>query len=252
MNSRLSVAIITLNEERNLAECLASVSFADEIVVVDGGSRDRSCEIARAAGARVIEEPDWQGFGVQKNRAIDACSGDWVLSIDADERVPQNLRAEIQTVLRDSAFDVYEIPRSSYYCGRFMRHSGWWPDHVRRLFRRGTARFSPAPVHESLQTDRSVGRMNTPLEHWSFRTMEDVLDKVNRYSSLSAPVVIERGGRPSLFTAIFHGAGAFLRTYFLRCGFLDGSHGFMLAVSNAEGSYYRYVKAMLIQQQRRD
>ena len=252
MNSRLSVAIITLNEERNLAECLASVSFADEIVVVDGGSRDRSCEIARAAGARVIEEPDWQGFGVQKNRAIDACSGDWVLSIDADERVPQNLRAEIQTVLRDSAFDVYEIPRSSYYCGRFMRHSGWWPDHVRRLFRRGTARFSPAPVHESLQTDRSVGRLNTPLEHWSFRTMEDVLDKVNRYSSLSAPVVIERGDRPSLFTAIFHGAGAFLRTYFLRCGFLDGSHGFMLAVSNAEGSYYRYVKAMLIQQQRRD
>lgn len=252
MNSRLSVAIITLNEERNLAECLASVSFADEIVVVDGGSRDRSCEIARAAGARVIEEPDWQGFGVQKNRAIDACSGDWVLSIDADERVPQNLRAEIQTVLRDSAFDVYEIPRSSYYCGRFMRHSGWWPDHVRRLFRRGTARFSPAPVHESLQTDRSVGRMNTPLEHWSFRTMEDVLDKVNRYSSLSAPVVIERGDRPSLFTAVLHGAGAFLRTYFLRCGFLDGSHGFMLAVSNAEGSYYRYVKAMLIQQQRRD
>lgn len=252
MNSRLSVAIITLNEERNLAECLASVSFADEIVVVDGGSRDRSCEIARAAGARVIEEPDWQGFGVQKNRAIDACSGDWVLSIDADERVPQNLRAEIQTVLRDSAFDVYEMPRSSYYCGRFMRHSGWWPDHVRRLFRRGTARFSPAPVHESLQTDRSVGRLNTPLEHWSFRTMEDVLDKVNRYSSLSAPVVIERGDRPSLFTAIFHGAAAFLRTYFLRCGFLDGSHGFMLAVSNAEGSYYRYVKAMLIQQQKRD
>jgi len=252
MNNRLSVAIITLNEERNLAECLTSVAFADEIVVVDGGSRDHTCEIARAAGARVIEERDWQGFGVQKNRAIDACSGDWVLSIDADERVPQNLRAEIQTVLRNSAFDIYEIPRSSYYCGRFMRHSGWWPDYVRRLFRRGTARFSPAPVHESLQTDRSVGRMSTPLEHWTFRTMEDVLDKVNRYSSLSAPVVIERGGRPTLSTAILHGAGAFFRTYFLRRGFLDGSHGFMLAVSNAEGSYYRYVKAMLIQQQKRD
>ncbi len=252
MSNRLSVAIITLNEERNLADCLASVAFADEIVVVDGGSRDRSCEIARAAGARVIEEPDWQGFGVQKNRAIDACSGDWVLSIDADERVPQNLRAEIQTALRDSAFDVYEMPRSSFYCGRFMRHSGWRPDYVRRLFRRGTARFSPAPVHESLQTDRRVGRMSAPLEHWSFRTMEDVLDKVNRYSSLSAPVVIERGGRPTLLTAILHGAGAFFRTYFLRRGFLDGSHGFMLAVSNAEGSYYRYVKAMLIKQQKRN
>lgn len=252
MNNRLSVAIITLNEERNLADCLASVAFADEIVVVDGGSRDRTCEIARAAGARVIEECDWQGFGIQKNRAVDACSGDWVLSIDADERVPPNLRDEVQAALRDSAFDVYELPRSSFYCGRFMRHSGWRPDYVRRLFRRGSARFSPAPVHESLQTDRRVGRMRTPLEHWSFRTMEDVLDKVNRYSSLSAPVVIERGGRPTLLTAILHGAGAFFRTYFLRRGFLDGSHGFMLAVSNAEGSYYRYVKAMLIQRQKRD
>jgi len=252
MSNRLSVAIITLNEERNLADCLASVAFADEIVVVDGGSRDRTCEIARAAGARVIEECDWQGFGIQKNRAVDACSGDWVLSIDADERVPPNLRDEVQAALRDSAFDVYELPRSSFYCGRFMRHSGWRPDYVRRLFRRGSARFSPAPVHESLQTDRRVGRMRTPLEHWSFRTMEDVLDKVNRYSSLSAPVVIERGGRPTLLTAILHGAGAFFRTYFLRRGFLDGSHGFMLAVSNAEGSYYRYVKAMLIRQQKRD
>lgn len=252
MSNRLSVAIITLNEERNLADCLASVAFADEIVVVDGGSRDRTCEIARAAGARVIEERDWQGFGIQKNRAVDACSGDWVLSIDADERVPPNLRDEVQAALRVSAFDVYELPRSSFYCGRFMRHSGWRPDYVRRLFRRGSARFSPAPVHESLQTDRSVGRMRTPLEHWSFRTMEDVLDKVNRYSSLSAPIVIERGGRPTLLTAILHGAGAFFRTYFLRRGFLDGSHGFMLAVSNAEGSYYRYVKAMLIRQQKRD
>ena len=107
METRLSVAIITLNEERNLAECLASVAFADEVVVVDGGSRDRSCEIARAAGARVIEAPDWQGFGVQKNRAIDACSGDWVLSIDADERVPPELRDEIQTALDVSVFDDY-------------------------------------------------------------------------------------------------------------------------------------------------
>lgn len=252
METRLSVAIITLNEERNLAECLASVAFADEIVVVDGGSHDRSCEIARAAGARVIEAPDWQGFGVQKNRAIDACSGDWVLSIDADERVPPKLRDEIQTALSNSAFDVYEIPRSSYYCGRFMRHSGWWPDHVRRLFRRGTARFSPVPVHESLETDRNVGRLHHPIEHWSYRTMEQVLDKVNHYSSLSAPMVIQRGHRPTIMTAVLHGVSAFIRTYILRRGFLDGSHGFMLAVSNAEGSYYRYIKAMLLDRHPRD
>ena len=140
MKTRLSVAIITLNEERNLAECLASVAFADEIVVVDGGSQDGTCEIARAAGARVIDAPDWPGFGIQKNRALDACSGDWVLSIDADERVPQVLRDEILATLANPACDVYEMPRSSYYCGRFMRHSGWWPDYVTRLFRRGRAR----------------------------------------------------------------------------------------------------------------
>lgn len=251
MDTRLSIAIITLNEERNLAECLASVAFADEVVVVDGGSSDRTCEIARAAGAHVIEAPDWQGFGVQKNRAIDACSGDWVLSIDADERVPQDLRDEIQRVVSNPAFEAYEMPRSSYYCGRFMRYSGWWPDYVQRLFRRGAARFSSAPVHESLQTHGKIGRLRSPLEHWSFRTMEQVLHKVNHYSSLSAPMVLQRGRRPTVTTAILHGASAFFRTYFLKRGFLDGSHGFMLAVSNAEGTYYRYIKAMMLAQRQR-
>ena len=215
-------------------------------------SHDRTCDIARAAGARVLESLDWRGFGVQKNRAIDACTGDWVLSIDADERVPEALRDEILMALRAPAFEVYEMPRRSYYCGRFMRHSGWWPDYVRRLFRRGAARFSPAPVHESLQTDKNVGRLRAALEHWSFRTLEDVLDKVNRYSSLSAPVVLQRGRRPTIMTAVLHGVAAFIRTYFLRRGFLDGGHGFMLAVSNAEGSYYRYLKAMLLDRQPRD
>lgn len=247
---KLSIAIITLNEERNLADCLQSVAFADEIVVVDGGSHDRTQQIARAAGARVLEARDWSGFGDQKNRAIDACTGDWVLSLDADERVPPPLRDEIVATLTDPRFDVYEVPRRSLYCGRFMRHSGWWPDHVRRLFRRGTTRFSAAPVHESLQIDRPVGRLAHPIEHWSFRTMEQVLDKVNRYSSLSAPGVVAGGRRPTLATAVLHGAAAFIRTYLLKRGFLDGSHGFMLAVSNAEGSYYRYVKAMLLADQR--
>ena len=117
MAPRLSVAIIALNEERNLPDCLASVAFADEIVVIDGGSADRTCEIARSAGARVIAAHDWQGFGVQKNRAVDACTGDWILSIDADERVSAELREEIAVALRAAQFDVYEVPRSSYYCG---------------------------------------------------------------------------------------------------------------------------------------
>lgn len=249
MNNRLSVAIITLNEELNLPDCLASVAFADEIVVVDSGSTDRTVEIARVAGAKVVIAANWSGFGTQKNRALAECTGDWILSLDADERIPPDLREELLRTLPEPAFDVYEIPRRSFYCGRFMRHSGWSPDRVRRLFRRGTARFSDAPVHEALQTERPIGRLQHSIEHWSFRSMEQVLDKVNRYSSLSAPVVVQRGGRPGVLVALMHGAAAFLRTYVLQRGFLDGKHGLMLAISNAEGSYYRYIKAMLLAEQ---
>ncbi len=247
---RLSVAIITRNEAHNIADCLASVAFADEVVVVDSGSTDATVALARARGARVIET-DWPGFGVQKNRAVEACRGDWVLSLDADERVSPELRAEIERALAAPGFDVYEMPRRSYYVGRFMRHGGWWPDHCARLFRRGTARFSDARVHERLVTEGSIGRLSAPLVHYSFRTMEAVLDKVNHYSSASAQTLAERGAAPGLATAIVHGIAAFLRTYVFKLGFLDGRHGFMLAVSNAEGSYYRYVKAMLLAEKRR-
>jgi glycosyltransferase involved in cell wall biosynthesis len=251
MHSRLSVAIIARNEERNLAACLASVAFADEIVVVDHASTDRTQQIARAAGARVIETADWPGFGPQKNRALDACTGEWILSIDADERVTPELRAEIERTLAQPRFDVYEIPRLSTYCGRFIRHGGWHPDRVRRLFRRGAARFSDAAVHESLVTARPVGRLREPLLHYSFRSMDEVIAKMNRYSSESAQALVAGGAAPGLARAIVHGLAAFLRTYVLKLGFLDGRRGFLLAVSNAEGSYYRYVKAMLAAEARR-
>jgi glycosyltransferase involved in cell wall biosynthesis len=252
MPHRFSVAIIAYNEEVNLPACLRSVAWADEIVLVDGGSTDRTREIAREFGARVIDAPAWPGFGAQKNRALDACTGDWILALDADERVDGALRAEIERTLANPAFDVYALPRRSTYCGRFMRHGGWWPDHVTRLFRRGTARYSDARVHERVLTDRPVGRLQAPLVHHSFRTMEQVLDKMNRYSSDGARMLGERGRAPGLASAVLHGLAAFLRTYVLKLGFLDGRHGFLLAVSNAEGSYYRYVKAMLATQARRD
>jgi glycosyltransferase involved in cell wall biosynthesis len=242
---RVSVAIITRNEADEIGDCLASVAWADEIVVVDQASTDGTGEAARAQGARVIVAPEWRGFGHQKNLAVDACTGDWILSIDADERVTEALAKEIAAAVLDARRDAFEIPRKSSYCGRFMQHSGWSTDYVMRLFRRGKARFTPDRAHERLAVEGSVGRLENHLIHYSFRSMEDVLDKVNRYSTESARMLVERGARPSIFTAIAHGAAAFLRTYFLKLGFLDGSHGFMLAVSNAEGSYYRYVKAML-------
>lgn len=251
MAARLSVAIIARNEERNLPACLDSVAFADEIVVVDHASTDRTAQVARERGARVIETADWPGFGPQKNRALDACTGDWILSLDADERVTPELRAEIERTLAQPRFEVYEVPRRSTYCGRFMRHGGWYPDYVRRLFRRGSARFSDAAVHESLVTDRKVGRLREPLVHYSFRTMDEVIAKMNRYSSDSADVLAARGAAPGLASAVAHGFAAFLRTYVFKLGFLDGRRGFLLAVSNAEGSYYRYVKAMLAAEARR-
>jgi len=249
---RLSVAIIAFNEENNIAPCLRSVAWADEIVVVDNGSTDRTREIARECGAHVLVVPDWPGFGVQKNRAIDACTGDWILALDADERVEAPLRAEIERAVAQTALEVYAMPRRSTYCGRFMRHGGWWPDYVTRLFRRGSARYSDARVHERLVTERPVGRLSAPLTHYSFRSMDQVVDKMNRYSSEGARMLVERGRTPGLASAIGHGLAAFLRTYIFKLGFLDGRFGFLLAVSNAEGSYYRYVKAMLAAQTRRD
>jgi hypothetical protein len=243
---RLSVALITRNEAHNLPDCLRSVAFADEVVIVDQGSSDGTADVARRLGARVIEVDDWPGFGPQKNRALDACDGEWILALDADERVPEALRSEIEATLVRPAHYVYEMPRRSSYCGRFIDHGGWSPDYCRRLFRRGAARFSEARVHEALVTDHPVGRLRAHLLHFSFRSMEEVLDKVNRYSTESAGMLVAQGRRPGLATALLHGLAAFLRTYVVKRGFLDGRHGLMLAISNAEGSYYRYVKAMLL------
>lgn len=249
---RLSAIVITKDEQANIEACLRSVAWADEIVVVDAASVDQTVELARAAGAVVVQTSDWPGFGAQKNRALDAAHGDWILSLDADERVSPELRVEIERTLAAPSFDVYELPRRSTFCGRFMRHGGWWPDYTARLFRRGAARFSDARVHERLITERPVGRLASPLIHYSFRSMEQVIDKMNRYSSDSAAMLAARGRTPGLASAVVHGVAAFLRSYVLRRGFLDGRHGFLLAVSNAEGSYYRYVKAMLAAEPRRD
>lgn len=244
----LSAVVITRNEEAMLAECLQSVAFADEIVVVDSFSNDRTVEIARAHGARVLETTDWPGFGPQKNRAIELSTCDWILSIDADERVTPELASEIRAAVQSAdAAAGYQLSRLSRYCGRYIRHSGWFPDHVTRLFKRGRGRFSDDLVHERVIVDGSVGRLNGLLLHESFGSLEQVLDKVNRYSSLSARQMDAAGKRGSLAGAVLHGLGAFVRTYLFKAGFLDGREGFMLAVSNAEGAYYKYLKLWLMQ-----
>ena len=239
----VSVIVITRDEEANIAECLASVSFAREIVVVDSGSRDRTIELARAQGARVAQTQDWPGFGPQKNRALDLATEPWVLSIDADERVTPELRAEIVRAVEGAGGpDAYAMPRRSSYCGQYIAHSGWYPDRVVRLFRRGSARFSPDAVHERLVTQGAVGRLAGDLLHTTYPDLETMLEKLNRYSSASAGMLHAEGRRSSLAGAVARGLWAFFRTYVLRSGWLDGRMGFVLAVSVAEGTYYKYLK----------
>jgi len=242
----LSVIIITKNEERNIRICLESVAWADEVIVVDSGSMDNTIAICKELGAKV-HVADWPGFGPQKNRALYLATGDWVLSLDADEWVSPELRAEIDTTIKKPGpYVAFRMPRLSSYCGRFMLHGGWWPDLIVLLFRRGSARFSEARVHERLEVEGMIGHLSAHLLHESFRDPVEVLEKINHYSSEGARMLAERGRRASLGTAIAHGLWAFIRTYILKCGFLDGREGFAMAVSTAEASYYRYLKLMYL------
>ncbi len=256
MNAALNAAgrptvgalIITRDEARNLPDCLAGLAWCDEIVVLDSGSTDATVELARAAGARVEVSADWPGFGPQKNRALQLARCDWVLSIDADERVDAALAAEIRAAVAGGADCVgYRMPRLSSFCGQYMRHGGWYPDRVLRLFRRDSARFSDDIVHETVQCRGAVGELRCDLRHESFHDFEQVLRKIDAYSSAGAAKLDARGRRGSLGRALAHGAWTFVRGYLLRGGFLDGRMGLALALSNAHGTYYRYVKLWLLQ-----
>lgn len=249
----LSVILITRNEEANLEDCLASLDgIAQQIVVVDTNSTDRTLEIAQKYGAIIAQPSDWPGFGPQKNRALDLATGDWVLSLDADERLTPALRSEILTAIHHSAHvDCFAIPRLSWYCGRFIRHSGWTPDYVDRLFKQGTARFSDDLVHERLIPQGAVAKLDNPMLHYSFMNYSQVLQKLDRYSTASAQQAFVSGKNSSPLKAVLHGIWAFIRTYFIRAGFLDGSQGFALAISNAQGTYYRYIKLWHLNQEAR-
>lgn len=249
----LSVIIITRNEESNLYECLKSLNeFADEVIVVDSRSTDKTVEIALQFNATVLQPDDWPGYGPQKNRALDLATGDWVFSIDADERVTAELGLEIKAIIQASINDhqstAYQISRLSWYCGRFIRYSGWQPDYVLRLFKRGTAKFSDDLVHERVITEQPVASLKNQLIHYSYKDFTQVLSKVDIYSSAWAKQAHARGKKSSLSKALGHGAWAFIRTFILRAGFLDGSYGFALSISNAETSYYKYLKLWQIQE----
>jgi glycosyltransferase involved in cell wall biosynthesis len=243
----LGVAIITKNAATRLAECLEAVAFADEIVIVDSGSTDGTVDIARAHGARVLQHTDWPGFGPQKNHALDALATTWILSLDADEIVSPELAASIRATIAAPTADVYAVDRLSSFCGHWIHHGGWYPDWIPRLFRRGAARFSADLVHERLVFDGPSQRLSGKLMHYSYEDFEAVLRKLDTYSTAGAQQRHAAGKRGSFGKAVARGAWAFVRTYVLRRGFLDGRAGFMIAVFNAETVYYRFLKLARLQ-----
>jgi len=246
----LSVIIITKNEAESIETCLESVTWADEIIVVDSGSTDDTVAICRKY-TDMIFVTDWPGFGAQKNRALDLAKGKWVLSLDADEYITPELQDEIQAATTAPGGKIaFIMPRLSNYCGRFMRHSGWWPDYIIRLFLREQGRFSDDLVHERLIVNGPTGTFSNPIIHNAFKNLEEVIQTINNYSTAGARMMHEKKREAGLLTALSHGFWSFVHTYIIRAGFLDGREGFMLAVSNAEGTYYRYLKLMLMKEKK--
>ncbi|QXG54693.1 glycosyltransferase family 2 protein [Pantoea jilinensis] len=241
VRQRLSVVMIAKNEAELLPDCLASVSWADEIIVLDSGSRDDTVNIATQAAAQVYQNDDWQGYGIQRQRAQGYATGDMILMIDADERVSPELRAAIEQVLvAPPSRTVYSLGRSNLFLGRFMRHSGWYPDRVMRLYPR-TFRYNDNLVHESLQSDGApVVALPGDLEHLTCRDLIAFQRKQLAYAEAWATERHQRGKRCGLFSVFSHTLGAFVKTLLLRAGFLDGRQGWILAVVNAQYTFNKY------------
>ena len=239
----ISAYILTYNEAEKLKAAAESVLWADEIVVVDSYSTDASADIAGALGARVVQVP-FKGFGDLRNRAIEACHCDWIFSLDADERCTAKVRDEIlELIAGPAACDVYRVPRRSFMMGRWIRGSGWYPNFRQpQLFRKGSMRYKPDPVHESYEvlSSKPVGTLRNAIWQFPFRNLEEVLRKANRYSSLGVPKLADK--RVSMMSALGHGLWSFIKHYIFKFGFIDGWAGFVIAFGNFEGTYYRYAK----------
>ncbi len=241
--NRLSVAIIAWNEEERLRACLESVAWADEIIVIDAESTDKTVQVAREFTDKIWVRP-WAGFAAQKNFALEQAAGEWVLSLDADERVTPELRERIGRIVRaNGPADGYSIPRKNVFWGAWMRHGGLFPDYQLRLFRRDAGRFVDSAVHESVVVEGHVEALDEPMLHHSYRGLEDFVARSNRYSTLAAQEIVSRGGRAGLADLALRPLGRFLSMYVLRLGFLDGWRGFVLAVLYADYVFLRMAKA---------
>jgi len=241
---KLSVYIIAYNEIDKIVPAILSVAWADEIVVADSHSTDGTAERAAALGARVVQIP-FSGFGDLRNAAIAACAHEWIFSLDADERCTPETQAEITAIIgQDGPKDAYYVPRKNLFMGRWIRHSGYYPDYRQpQLFRRSVMTFRPDPVHEAfdLHTDR-IGYLVHPIIQIPFKDFSQMMHKANRYSTLGAEKMRRQGKRAGMATALLHGLWTFIHLYLIKLGFLDGWAGFVIAFANFEGTFYKYAK----------
>lgn len=242
--SPLSVAIITLNEAEQLPDCLKSVAFAGQIVVVDSGSTDDTVRIARDSGCEVYLEPWRGGFGKQKQFAVDRCLRPWVLVLDADERIPPETAAKIVEIATNPSPPAagYSFPRKNFFQGRWIRHAGWWPDRVTRLFQRDRGGMTPAAVHEAVSVKGAVIPLDCPIEHRTESDFTRLLLKIDKYSTLGAQEAFAEGRRATAWGAVYRACLTFLQDYFLRLGILDGQQGMTLAAADAVNKFFKYAK----------
>jgi len=240
----LSVVIITLNEEANLARTLASVAWADEIVVLDSCSTDHTREVAESFHAKFYVEP-WKGFAAQKNSALNKATGDWVLSLDADEEVEPALAEEIRQVLAENpSVAGFLVPRKNFFLGRWIRHGGYYPDPKLRLFRRGSGAFEDRLVHEDLKLDGATASLKNNLLHHAYPTLDSYIEHMNRYSSLGAEMAAAKQSRSfSLIDIVVRPKLTFLYNYIVRLGFFDGREGWLLHTYHATYVSWKYAKA---------
>ena len=244
----VSVVIVTKDEEKNIEDALKSVADADEIIVVDSFSTDRTIELCRAYTDKIFQH-EWQGFARQKQLAVDYAKGPWVLLLDADERVTPELKKEIAgktpsgaSLVTPHDFSGFYLPRKNFFLGKWIRHSGWWPDYTLRLFRKDKASLEDREVHEKVIIDGPTASLKNPLEHYTYRTIADFLRKMENYSTLAAREIRKTSGGPGMFSVALRPAFTFIKMFFFRLGFLDGAYGLLLALLYSYYTFLKYVK----------
>jgi glycosyltransferase involved in cell wall biosynthesis len=248
--TKISAIIITRNEEANIGRCLESIKWVDEIIVIDSGSTDNTRMIAQGAGARVFDF-EWKGFGPAKEFARTKASGDWVLSVDADEVVTEELAEKIKTVINSGDdIDGYYLPRRTNFQGRWIMHSGWYPDYILRLFKKDKANFTDSLVHETVILDGRTGRIQSPLWHYSYPDLSAYMHKLDRYTGLAAEKLYRDGKRCRFYHLLFKPPIIFLRHYFFQAGFLDGWEGFLIAAFSSFGAFLKYARLRTLEKGR--